>query len=142
MESGRWTGKRKLLLLAVVAVALLLVVLEFAPPRTVSMSWSYDYAHDPPCTSRLTGNCVSGFRVFVGELNHRSQQLFVSNRFDSGHNVVSQRVEAAFEVERFGYLQLCVVAVKNGQIGVTVESTPMCMKRLVLPFGVGSSWAR
>ena len=133
-----WTRKRKLLVFAVAAAVLFVVILELSPPRTVSMSWNYDYAHDPPCTPKSTGNCVSGFRVFVGELNDRSQQLFVSDRFDSNHNVVTQRLGASFEVKRFGYLQLCVVAVKNGQIAVTVESTPMCTKRLVLPFGIGS----
>jgi len=102
------------------------------------MRWNYDYAHDPPCSSRLTGNCVSGFRVFVGELNHRSQQVFVPNR-DSVRNAATQQLEAALVVKQFGYVQLCVVAVKNSQMAATVESAPTCVKRLVLPFGIGSS---
>jgi len=142
MESRRWTGKRMLLVLAAVAVVLLLATLKFSAPRTVSMTWDYDYAHNPPCASPSAGNCVSGFRVFVGELSDRSQQLFVSNRFDASHNLVSQRLEATFELKRFGYVQLCVVAVKNAQIGLTVESAPLCMKRLVLPFGIASSWTK
>jgi len=141
MGSRRWTRKKVLLVLAVVAVVLLLA-LKFSPPRTLSMTWDYDYAHNPPCTAPSAGNCVSGFRVFVGELNHRSQQIFVSNRFDVGRSLVSQQLETNFEVNRFGYLQLCVVAVKNTQIGVTVESAPLCMKRLVLPFGIASSWTK
>jgi hypothetical protein len=142
MGSRRWTRKRMLLVSIVVAAVLLLAALEFSPPRTVSMTWDYDYAHDLPCASPSAGNCITGFRVFVGELNDRSQQQFVSNRFDADRNLVRQRLEADFEVNRFGYLQLCVVAVKNAQIVVTVESAPLCRKRLVLPFGIASSWTK
>lgn len=103
------------------------------------MRWDYDYAHDPPCTSPSADNCVSGFRVFVGGPNNRSQQVFVANRSDAGHPMVSQGLEATLKVKRFGYPQFCVVAVRKEPIGVTLESTPLCSRQLVLPFGLASN---
>jgi len=136
MGPGWWTPKRALLVLAALAIVSLLAVLKFSTPRTVRVRWDYDYAQDPPCTSPAADNCVSGFRVFVGDPTNRSQQLFVANRFDAGHHMMSEGLEATFKVNRFGYLQFCVVAVRKGQIGVTVESPPLCSRRLVLPFGI------
>ena len=132
-----WTLKGAVLSLAIAGI-LLFAVLEFATPRTVSVRWDYDYVHDPPCASVSAYDCVLGFHVFVGSPNHRSQQVFVANRFDAGHRLVSKQIETTFHANRFGYLQFCVVAVKQGQMGATVESTPQCMKRWVLPFGIAS----
>lgn len=139
MGPGWWTRKRVLLVFAAAAVVLFLATPKFpAAPRTIIMHWDYDYAHDPPCTSPSAENCVSGFRVFVGEPKDRSQDLFVPNRFDAGHHIVSKKLEATFQVEHFGYLQLCVVAVKRGPMAVMVESAPLCAKRWVLPLGSAS----
>jgi len=135
MGHVRWTLKRGLLILAIPGI-LLFAVLEFAAQRAVRVSWDYDYAHDPPCASVWDHDCVLGFHVFVGNPNNRSQQVFVANRFDAGH--LSKQLETTFPVNRFGYLRFCVVAVKQGQMAVMVESTPVCMKRWVLPFGIGS----
>jgi len=129
------TLKRALLILSVPGI-LLFAVLEFAAQRAVRVSWDYDYAHDPPCASVWDHDCVLGFHVFVGNPNNRSQQVFVANRFDAGHHLVSKQLETTFHVNRFGYLQFCVVAVKQGQMTVMVESTPVCTKRWVLPFGI------
>ncbi len=130
--------KRVWLVLAILVVALLLAAPKFSAPRTVSVRWDYDYAHDPPCTSPSADNCISGFRVFVGDPDKPSQQLFVANRFDAGPHMVSKGLETKFKVNRFGYLQFCVVAVRKGQMGMTVESAPLCRRRLVLPFGIAS----
>ena len=130
-----WTFKRALLTLAIPAI-LLFAVLEFAAPRAARVRWDYDYAHDPPCASVWGYDCVLGFHVFVGSPNDRSQQVFVANRFDAGQRLLSKQIEATLRVNRFGYLQFCVVAVKQGQMAVMVESTPVCMKRWVLPFGI------
>jgi len=129
------TLKRALLILSVPGI-LLFAVLGFAAPRAVRVRWNYDYAHDPPCASVWGYDCVLGFHVFVGSPNNRSQQEFVANRFDAGHHLVSKQLETTFHVNRFGYLQFCVVAVKQGQMTVMVESTPVCTKRWVLPFGI------
>jgi hypothetical protein len=131
------TRKRALLILAIAGI-LLFAVLEFASPRAVRVRWDYDYAHDPPCATVWGYDCVLGFHVFVGSPNNRSQQVFVANRFDAGHHLVSKPIEATFHANRFGYLQFCVVAVKQGQMAVMVESTPVCKKRWVLPFGIAS----
>jgi hypothetical protein len=129
------TLKRALLILSVPGI-LLFAVLEFAAPRAVRVRWDYAYVHDPPCASVWGYNCVLGFHVFVGSPNSRSQQVFVANRFDAGQHLVSKQLEATFHANRFGYLQFCVVAVKQGQMVVMVESTPVCIKRWVLPFGI------
>ncbi len=129
------TFKRALLILAILGI-LLFAVLEFAAPRAVRVRWDYDYVHDPPCASVWGYDCVLGFHVFVGSPNDRSQQVFVANRFEAGH--LSKPIETTFPVNRFGYLQFCVVAVKQGQMAVMVESTPMCKKHWVLPFGIAS----
>jgi len=137
MGHVRWTLKRGLLILAIPGI-LLFAVLEFAAPRAVRVRWDYDYAHDPPCASVWGYDCVLGFHVFVGSPNDRSQQEFVANRFDVGHHLASKQLETTFHANRFGYLQFCVVAVKQGQMAMMVESTPVCMKRWVLPFGIAS----
>jgi len=127
----------------VVVVVFVLAALRFSAPRSISMSWDYSYAaHDLPCASPSAEDCVTGFRVFVGDRNHRSQQLFIANRPDAGQNRASQQLAANFTVNRFGYLQFCVLAVRNGRGGLTYESIPVCKKRLVLPFAIGSSWAK
>lgn len=139
MRPRWWTRNHVLMTLPILALLLVLAVLKFSPPRTVVLNWDYNYAHDPPCTSRLADNCVTGFRVFVGEPGNRSQQLFVANPVDAGRNLGNARLGATFKVNRFGYLQFCVLAVKKGLSVSTVESVPMCMRRLVLPFGIGSN---
>ncbi|MFZ3212870.1 MAG: hypothetical protein WA188_15310 [Terriglobales bacterium] len=141
MGNLRGTLKRTLLILAI-PVILLFAVLKFATPRSVIVRWDYDYVHDPPCASVWAYDCVLGFHVFVGSPNNRSQQVFVANRFDAGHHLVSKQIETSFPANRFGYLQFCVAAVKQGQMTVMVESTPQCMKRWVLPFGIASDRTR
>ena len=141
MEHVRWTLKRALLVLAIPGI-LLFAVLELAAPQAVRVHWDYDYAHDPPCASVWAYDCVLGFHVFVGNANDRSQQVFVGNRFDAGQHLVSKQLETTFHANRFGYLQFCAVAVKQGQMAVMVESTPVCMKRWVLPFGIASDRAK
>lgn len=124
---------RVLPVLILLACVFLLVVSRFAVPRTIHMGWNYDYTHDPPCASRWADNCTRGFYVFVGGPKERSQQLFVENRFDAGHRVLGEGLEATFQVRQFGYLQFCVVAIKQGSMAITVESVPLCSRRLVLP---------
>lgn len=139
MRPRWWTRNHVLMTLPILALLLVLAVLKFSPPRTVVLNWDYNYAHDPPCTSRLADNCVTGFRVFVGEPSNRSQQLFVANPVDAGHNPGNARLGVTFKVNHFGYLQFCVLALKKGMSVSTVESAPICMRRLVLPFGIGSN---
>jgi len=134
MRPGWWD--RVFVALPILAL-LVIAILKFSQPRTVVLHWDYDYAQDPPCSSRLADNCVTGFRVFVGEPDDRSQQLFVANPADVGRNPANSRLGATLKVDRFGYRQFCVLAVKKGMSASTVESAPICMKRLVLPFGIG-----
>jgi len=143
MTVGWWRRKRWLLTSPVASILLVVAVLELAPPRTVDVNWDYDYVHDPPCTSRSPDNCVTGFRVFVGDPHDRSQQVFVANPDEIGRNPAHQRLGTFLKVDRSGYLQFCVLAVKTGQSrSTTVESAPICTRRLVLPFGIGSNWMR
>jgi hypothetical protein len=141
MKPGRWSRKRVLLTLSIAAVLALLALFKFSPHRTVVLNWDYNYTHDPPCASPSAENCVRGFRVSVGDLSDHSQQLFVANPADASRNA-NQRLETTLKVDRFGYLRFCVLAVKNLRGGITVESVPLCRKRLVLPFAIGSHWAQ
>ena len=104
--------------------------------RSIRMRWDYDYKHDPPCASRWDENCIRGFYIFVGGSGGRTQQSFVDNRFDKNHRVLSEGLEATFQVGQFGYLPVCVVAVKQGPMATTVESVPLCTRRLVLPLRI------
>jgi len=143
MRPGWWRRNRGLLILPILALVIVFAILRLSPPRTIVVNWDYDYAHDPPCSSRVADNCVTGFRVFLGEPGNRFQQLFVPNPVDAGREPRKSRFGATFKVRRFGYLQFCVLAVKEGpSASTTVESAPICMKRLVLPFGIGSYWAQ
>lgn len=130
------TLQRVLPILAVLAFLFLVVVSRHAAPRTIRMHWDYDYKHDPPCASRWEENCTRGFYVFIGQTAGRSEQSFVDNRFDNNHRVMSEGLETAFQVRKFGYLQFCVVAVKQGAMSTTVESVPLCKRQLVLPLRV------
>jgi len=143
MRPGWWRRNRVLLTLPILVLLLVFAMLKLSPPRTIILNWDYDYAHNPPCSPRLADNCVTGFRVFVGAPDNRSQQLFVANPVDAGRELRNLRLGATFKVRRFGSLQFCVLAVKKGlSTSTTVESAPICMKRLVLPFGIGSNWAQ
>jgi hypothetical protein len=120
--------------LVILACLFLFAASKFAlAPRTIRMRWDYDYKNDPPCASRWNENCTRGFYVFLAGTGGRSQQLFVDNRFDKEHRVVGQGLEATFPVRQFGYLQFCVVAVKQGAMATTAESVPLCSRRVVLP---------
>jgi hypothetical protein len=132
--SPGWQSLRRVLPVSIALIfAFLLIVSRFAAPRSVHLRWDYDYTHDPPCASPWAANCTLGFYVFLGGAKERSQALFVNNRFDAKHQVVSQGLEAEFRLREFGYLQFCVVAVKQGAMGIIVESAPLCSRRLVLP---------
>jgi hypothetical protein len=120
--------------LVILACLFLFAAWKFAlAPRTIRVRWDYDYKNDPPCASRWEENCTSGFHVFLGGPRERSQQLFVDNRFDKEHHVVGEGLDATFQVRQFGYLQICVVAVKQGPMATMTESLPLCSRRLVLP---------
>ena len=105
-------------------------------PRAVRMRWNYDYRNDRPCISRWDEGCIRGFYVFVAERGGRSQQSFVENRFDKDRRVVGEGLETTLQTGEFGYLQFCVVAIKQGPMATTVESVPICRRRFVLPGGV------
>jgi hypothetical protein len=132
--SSAWRGLPRVLpVLIVLACVFVLGVSRFSAPRTVKLRWDYDYSHDPYCSSRWAENCTLGFYVFVGSPAKRFHQVFIENQFDAGHQVLSRGIEAEIKVREFGYLQFCVAAVKQGSMGATVESTPLCSRQLVLP---------
>jgi len=61
--SGTSKGRSKSILVALAAgaVVLQLCVAGPAAAASVTLSWSYNYTVDVPCTSSVTKNCVSGF---------------------------------------------------------------------------------
>ena len=126
-----------LLFLIVVALGVILrKVSRHIAPRSVHMRWNYDYRNDRPCTSRWEEGCIRGFNVFATEKGGRSHQVFVDNRFDKDHRVVGEGLETTLQMGEFGFLQFCVVAVKQGPMATTVESVPVCSRRLVLPLRI------
>ena len=61
--SGTSKGRSKSIFVALAAgaVVLQLCVVGPAAAASVTLSWSYNYTVDVPCTSSVTKNCVSGF---------------------------------------------------------------------------------
>ena len=131
------------------ALVALLLVLAFAGPslgaafgsRSATLQWDYDYVKNPPCkdgTPPAPGKgCVIGFNVFLGKPVRRSDQRFIPNAFDQSGHITDKKISLTIPLHRHGNMQFCVVAVAKYLNGQTLESSPLCLTRRVLPSGIG-----
>lgn len=110
--------------------------------RTATLEWDYNYVSDPPCNDaaapRLPAKtCVTGFNVFVGTPTKRRNQQFVPNAVGANGRITDKKISLTMPLRSYGNIQFCVVAVGRAPDGQTLESSPLCATRLVLPFGIG-----
>jgi hypothetical protein len=132
---------------AAILLAIPLVLVIFAAAlylrggREVTLHWDYDYGKTPPCTPQSKVMCVTGFNVFIGDPNHRRQQVFVPNRFDEKKAVAGRDLTVSLHVSTFGRVQFCVVSVAESAAPgrPQVESLPLCSTALVPPRGFPSN---
>ena len=126
--------KRKTIVLASVAALPLIAVLGYyggALPARVTVTWSYDYTRQPPCSDARTKNCIDHFEILDSTDPQRPKLLrSVPNPTNAAGKTDNISDEFSYGPP-FGLRTIVVVAVARDENGTTASSNPFAARKEV-----------